>query len=102
MKGHLIALVKEKRGLWSTNESVYKNKRIKTNDWQCVYEKMKEKYGDPLVKKHKMSSPDDIRKMWHSLRNYYRILLKKVSGPGTSGKGATGKLSNSHKFVIIL
>lgn len=101
MKGHLIALVKDKRALWSSGENFYKNKAIKTNDWQSVYEKMKEKYGG-LINKHKMSTPDEIRKMWHSLRNYYRINLRKVSGPGTSGKGATGKVTNCHKIVIIL
>lgn len=41
MKGHLISLIREKRGLWTTNKNFYRNKMMKTNDWQSVCEKMK-------------------------------------------------------------
>ena len=119
VKSHLISLVKEKRALWVNNHNSYKNKALKTNDWQSIFEKMKvcalriifsslsltvklqDKYGD-FLKKHKKSSPEDMRKMWHSLRDYYRTLLHKVSGPGTSGKGANGKIPQNHNFVIVL
>ena len=49
-----------------------------------------EKYGG-FVDTYKMSTSPEIQKVWASLRNYYRILLKKITGPGTSGNGANGK-----------
>ena len=64
---------------------------MKINDWQSVHERMKEKYEGDLLNKHKMSTPDEIKKLWLSLKNYYRTLLRRVSGPGSSGRGASGK-----------
>ena len=101
MKGQLVYLVKERRGLWTSNQNFYKNKTMKTNDWQAVYDKMRDKYG-ALLTKHKLSTPEDMKKLWLSMRNYYRTLLKKVSGPGTSGKGAMGKPTQCYKNVIVL
>ena len=91
MKGHLISLVQEKRGLWTTNKNYYRNKMLKINDWQSVFEKMKEKYSADLLNKNKMSNTEEIKKLWLSMKNYYRTLLRGIKGPGSSGKGASGK-----------
>ena len=50
MKGYLISLIKEKRGLWTSNKNYYRNKTMKTNDWQSVTEKMIVSNRDIVIK----------------------------------------------------
>ena len=97
MRESLIQLVKDMSPIWDlTNDSHHKINVI-ANCWIAIREEMEETFSKEELTLHGLSSEDELKAAWQSLRTQFRLQKKLLSTP-KSGSGLSDVTTSKWQY----